>query len=76
MSLNYVDPAARFRGVSKALLAALESELRAAGVVDAKLTSTTTARVFYQAAGWREEATLVDCMGGKGYPMRKQLKRM
>lgn len=74
VSLNYVDPAARFRGVSKALLAALEAELRVAGVVDAKLTSTTTARAFYHAAGWSEEAALVDCMGGKGYRMRKQLQ--
>lgn len=73
ISLNYVDPAARFRGVSKLLLAALEAELRAAGVVDAQLTSTTTARDFYLAAGWSEEAP-VDCMGGKGHRMRKHLQ--
>ena len=75
VALNYVDPAARFRGVSKALLGALESELRAAGVVEAQLTSTLTARSFYQAAGWREDATPVACMGGEGHRMRKRLEQ-
>lgn len=74
VSLNYVDPAARFRGVSKALLAALEAELREAGVVEAQLTSTTTARAFYHAAGWSEEAAPVACMGGEGHRMRKRLQ--
>lgn len=73
VSLNYVDPAARFRGVSKALLAALEAELRRHGVVEAQLTSTTTARAFYHAAGWSEDAAPVACMGGEGHRMRKRL---
>ena len=73
VSLNYVDPAARFRGVSKALLAALETELRGQGVIDAELTSTDTARNFYLAAGWTENAAPVVCMGGEGHRMRKRL---
>jgi GNAT superfamily N-acetyltransferase len=73
VSLNYVDPAVRFRGVSKALLSALEAELKGAGVVDAQLTSTTTARSFYHAAGWSEDAAPVACMGGEGHRMRKRL---
>ena len=73
VSLNYVDPAARFRGVSKALLAVLEAELRGHGVVEAQLTSTITARGFYHAAGWREDAAPVACMGGEGHRMRKRL---
>ena len=73
VSLNYVDPAARFRGVSKALLAALEARLRQAGVVEAQLTSTLTARSFYHAAGWTEDAAPVACMGGEGLRMRKRL---
>ena len=73
VSLNYVDPAARFRGVSKALLAALEAELRGHGVVEAQLTSTTTARRFYHAAGWSEDVAPVACMGGEGHRMRKRL---
>lgn len=74
VSLNYVDPAARFRGVSKALLAALEAELSAAGVAEAQLTSTTTARRFYHAAGWSEDVAPVACMGGEGFRMRKALR--
>ena len=74
VSLNYVDPAARFRGVSKALLAALEAELREFGVDDAQLTSTTTARSFYHAAGWIEDTAPVACMGGEGHRMRKRLR--
>lgn len=74
VSLNYVDPAARFRGVSKALLSALEAELRGHGVVEAQLTSTMTARAFYHAAGWSEDAAPVACMGGEGHRMRKRLQ--
>ena len=73
VSLNYVDPAARFRGVSKALLATLEAELRRHGVVEAQLTSTATARAFYQGTGWAEAAAPVACMGGEGHRMRKRL---
>lgn len=73
VSLNYVDPAARFRGVSKALLTALEAQLRGHGVVEAQLTSTTTARRFYEAAGWTEDAAPVVCMGGEGHRMFKTL---
>lgn len=54
--LNYVAPAARFRGVSRALLADLEDRLRANGIVDARLDSTKTARRFYIDAGWLEGA--------------------
>lgn len=75
VALNYVDPDARFRGVSKAMLAALETQLFEHGVVDAQLTSTITARAFYRAAGWTEDASLVACMGGHGYRMRKRLSR-
>ena len=74
VSLNYVDPAARFHGVSKALLAGLEAELRGHGVAEAQLTSTLTARSFYLAAGWSEDAAPVACMGGKGLRMRKWLQ--
>ena len=73
VALNYVDPPARFRGVSKALLGALEVALRESGVGEAQLTSTTTARAFYHAAGWTEDATPVTCMGGEGHRMRKRL---
>ncbi len=52
--LNYVAPGARFRGVSKHMLARLEAELRALGVAEGRLTSTATALTFYRAAGWTD----------------------
>ena len=54
--LNYVAPSARFRGVSRALLAALEDGMRADGIAEARLDSTKTARRFYIDAGWQEAA--------------------
>jgi GNAT superfamily N-acetyltransferase len=52
--LNYVAPEARFSGVSKAMLAALEAGLMAAGARQARLVSTRTAHAFYHSAGYRE----------------------
>lgn len=53
--LNYVHPEARFSGVSKALLAALEAELLQHGVRKCRLESTLTARAFYADCGYRAE---------------------
>jgi len=52
--LNYVDPAHRGTGVSRALLAAMEAALRVRGVTRATLKSTATARDFYRSQGWVE----------------------
>jgi GNAT superfamily N-acetyltransferase len=68
IGLNYVHPAHRFRGVSKALLEAMESDLRNGGVAEAKLTATTTAHRFYLDAGLPEDHAGLVC-----YPMRKRL---
>jgi GNAT superfamily N-acetyltransferase len=73
IGLNYVHPAHRFRGVSKALLEAMESELRSRGVAEARLVSTTTARRFYLGAGWRDAGPAEDHAGLICYPMRKRL---
>jgi GNAT superfamily N-acetyltransferase len=54
ITLNYVSPDARFKGVSKSLLAALEREAAAMGLTRCTLESTKTARRFYQMAGYRE----------------------
>lgn len=70
ITLNYVSPDARFRGVSKAMLSALESWLRASGQVRATLTSTRTAHRFYLSAGYRDAGTPV---GGAGRRMEKAL---
>ena len=52
--LNYVAPDARFSGVSKAMLAALEAYLFEQGADTSRLSSTVTARDFYLAAGYRD----------------------
>lgn len=53
--LNYVHPEARFRGVSKAILAALEAALRLQGAQRCQLESTVTARSFYESCGFHSE---------------------
>lgn len=53
--LNYVSPSARFRGVSKAMLAKLEATARRRGAKVSTLRSTETARRFYLSAGYTEE---------------------
>ena len=50
--LNYVSPDARWKGVSKALLAHMEEEAASCGVNRCTLESTRTARAFYEAAGY------------------------
>ncbi len=55
--LNYVSPDARFRGVSKALIGRLEAQARELGLDRCTLNSTETARQFYLALGYEEQAT-------------------
>lgn len=50
--LLYVDPKARFAGVSKALLDQLELDAFQAGATKITLRSTRTARQFYLGAGY------------------------
>jgi GNAT superfamily N-acetyltransferase len=66
--LNYVTPEARFKGVSKALLAALEAEASARGATMATVESTRTARRFYLANGY------VPRRGDNPLMMKKTLK--
>lgn len=72
--LNYVSPDARFRGVSSALIAALEAEAMRWGLVRITLSSTATAHHFYLERGYRdagppETGRLKDNI----YPMTKPL---
>ena len=71
--LNYVHPDARFLGVSNALIAALEAMLRERGVKTAYLTSTLTARRFYEARGYRERDLLPEARPQYGIAMEKAL---
>jgi len=72
--LNYVSPDVRFRGVSRALLGALEARAIERGNVWCTLISTETARRFYQADGYVEDGLLAGKFDKRAsYPMSKSL---
>lgn len=74
IDLNYVAPEARFRGVSKALLAHMEAHLAALGFKTIRLKSTRTAMRFYRALGWEGTG---DAVGGRFidcYALQKKLR--
>ena len=74
ITLNYVAPVARFRGVSRALLKALEARAVERGNSRCTLTSTETAHRFYQSAGYRDEGAPTGKFGtSSGYPMSKEI---
>ncbi|WP_404401596.1 GNAT family N-acetyltransferase [Pelagibacterium halotolerans] len=74
ITLNYVAPSVRFMGVSKAVLAELESRLAALGVKTVRLTSTNTAREFYSALGYVPDGPVKPWRGEtKVHPMIKAL---
>jgi GNAT superfamily N-acetyltransferase len=74
--LNYVDPEARFRGVSNAMLIALEAEAFRKGLGRTKLISTGTARRFYEQRGYHPSGVAVSGVGGtRSWPMEKQLRQ-
>ena len=72
--LNYVAPDARFRGVSRAMLKALEARAAARGNKRCTLTSTKTAHRFYRSAGYIDDGAPTGKFGTVGgYPMSKQI---
>jgi GNAT superfamily N-acetyltransferase len=74
IGLNYVSPDARFRGVSRALLQALEARAIARDNRHCTLTSTETARRFYQSNGYVACGAASGAFGtDSGYPMSKIL---
>ncbi len=74
--LNYVSPDARFRGVSRALLAALESRAAERGAWQCRLESTETAHRFYRRAGYVEDGSPNEKFGmASGYRMTKVLAK-
>lgn len=74
ITLNYVSPDARFRGISRALLGALEIRAAKRGNTRCTLISTETARRFYRAAGYVEDGPPQGKFGTAGsYPMSKPL---
>jgi GNAT superfamily N-acetyltransferase len=74
ITLNYVSPDARFRGVSRALLRALEARALERGNAQCTLTSTETARRFYGSNGYVEDRSLAGKFGTeRSYAMSKRL---
>jgi GNAT superfamily N-acetyltransferase len=74
ITLNYVSPDARFRGVSTALIARLEQEAARLGLGSVTLQSTATARRFYAARGYAEAGPPVRGFGiTAGFPMMKRI---
>jgi GNAT superfamily N-acetyltransferase len=73
--LNYVAPAARFRGVSKALVAALEATARNLGLAECRLESTQTALQFYRRLGYvdAKESYILPLTGTPATVLRKRL---
>jgi len=76
ITLNYVLPDARFRGVSKALLQALEGRAQQLGIPLLKLQSTATAMRFYSALGYTASGPPRKAFGlTMGQPMEKRLQQ-
>ena len=74
IGLNYVSPDARFRGVSHAMLQALETRAFERGNTHCTLASTETARRFYRSKGYVKDGPPVGNFGASsGYPMSKSL---
>jgi GNAT superfamily N-acetyltransferase len=74
ITLNYVSPEARFRGVSRGLLNALEARAKERGNTRCNLFSTEVAHRFYQAAGYSDDGPPQRKFGtGSSYPMSKRL---
>jgi GNAT superfamily N-acetyltransferase len=74
IALNYVAPEARFRGVSRAMLSALEARARERGNTRCRLTSTETAHRFYQSAGYVDDGPPAGKFGtSASYPMSRNL---
>jgi GNAT superfamily N-acetyltransferase len=74
ITLNYVSPDVRFRGVSRALLQALEARALERGNTRCTLTSTETALRFYTSNGYTaDESPVGNVDTSSGYPMSKVL---
>jgi GNAT superfamily N-acetyltransferase len=74
ITLNYVAPQARFRGLSTLLLGALEARAVERGAIRITLLSTETAHRFYLSRGYRNVGSPQRKLGtASSYPMTKLL---
>ena len=74
ITLNYVSPDARFRGVSRAMLTVLEARALERGTDRCTLLSTETAHRLYRSAGYYDDGAPQGKFGTtSSYPMSKRL---
>jgi N-acetylglutamate synthase-like GNAT family acetyltransferase len=75
ITLNYVSPEARFRGVSKAMMQRLEARARAVGLSECVLETTQTGLRFYQGLGYvrTDESYPLSLTGMPATVLRKNL---
>jgi GNAT superfamily N-acetyltransferase len=74
INLNYISPDARFRGVNRATVTALEARALERGADRCTLLSTETAHRFYWSAGYIENGAPQGKFGTtSSYPMSKRL---
>jgi GNAT superfamily N-acetyltransferase len=74
ITANYVSPDARFRGVSRALLKALEARAVERGNTGCTLTSTETAHRFYRSFGYVDSGPPAGKFGMRSnYPMSRRV---
>jgi GNAT superfamily N-acetyltransferase len=72
--LCYVRPERQRLGVGRAVLTALEAQASAWDIEELRLTSTATARLFYEKQGYRSDGEPEPGFGVvRGYPYRKRL---
>ena len=76
ITLNYVSPHARFRGVSTALVRRLEERARTLGLGECVLETTQTALRFYERLGYvkSEQSYLLPLIGLPATVLRKVLE--
>jgi GNAT superfamily N-acetyltransferase len=74
ITMNYVAPQARFRGISRGLLKALEARALERGNTECRLHSTETAHRFYLSNGYVATGEPIRKFGmNSGYPMAKSI---
>jgi hypothetical protein len=61
------------RGISKAMLQALEVRAKERGARRCTLLSTQTAHRFYKAAGYADDGAPINKVGSPAQPMAKEL---
>jgi len=76
ITLNYVSPDARFRGVSKALVRCMEEDAKARGIEECWLETTQTALRFYRDLGYvvSDRSHILPLTGAPATVLTKRLR--